>query len=437
MTGDKNISPWLAEGEPTAPALAGDVDVDVAIVGAGYAGLATALALREDRIEVAVLEAQCAGFGASGRNAGHLTPTIGKDLPTLARVFGRKRARALVALAETAVGYVEHLIERHSIVCGYAPVGNVVAAVHSRQHATVDRAARAAANLGAHGELLEPPDMRRRGLPRAFTRGFFEPTGGTLDPGGYVRGLRRAALSVGTMLFEETPVLRIEQTQPLVLHTARGRVRARQVVITTNAYTPTLREVRSTVLPIYVQLFQTAPLSAEQRAAVDWHGREGVYTAHEMLESYRLTPRGRIVGGAKHIRYGFGGRALPDVDPAVAVRLESVFRTRFPELRELEITHRWGGRIGFTLDFLPAVGRAGKHQNLLYAVGFAGHGIGLASYSGRMLADLLLERAGPGAALWSRTRIPLPPEPLRWLVVRGLAGLLGVTDRRTDRAAGS
>jgi glycine/D-amino acid oxidase-like deaminating enzyme len=436
MTGRQSISPWLAEAEPTAPALAGDVDVDVAIVGAGYAGLSAALALREDRTEVAVLEAQFAGFGASGRNAGHLTPTIGKDLPTLARVFGRKRARALVTLAETAVGYVEHLIERHSIACDYAPVGNVIAAVHARQNATVDRVARAAANLGAHGELLEAPDMRRRGLPQAFTRGFLEHTGGILDPGRYLRGLRRAAMSAGTMLFEGTPVLRIEQTQPLVLHTPRGKVRARRVVIATNAYTPTLREVRSTVVPIYVQLFQTAELSAEQRAAVDWHGREGVYTAHEMLESYRLTPGGRIVGGAKHIRYGFGGRALPDVDAAVAVRLESIFRTRFPELRELEITHRWGGRIAFTLDFLPAVGRAGKHHNLLFAVGYAGHGVALGSYSGRMLADLLLERAGPGAALWSRTRIPLPPEPLRWLVVRSLTGLLGVIDGRTDRAAG-
>jgi glycine/D-amino acid oxidase-like deaminating enzyme len=428
-------SPWLAGARSDATPLRADLDVEVAIIGAGYTGLSSALELRADGRDVAVLEAEFAGFGASGRNAGHLTPTIGKDVPTLVRVFGRQRARALLGLAEIAIRHVEERIVRHGIACDYVPAGNVVAAVHERQYAAVERAARAAAELGAHGSLLDEREMRRRALPAAFTRGFLEPLGGILDPGRYVRGLRDAAVAAGAALFERTPVVRVERGSPLLLHTPSGRVRARRVVLATNAYTPRLGFLTSRVLPMWVQLFRTAPLSAAQRAAIGWTGAEGIYTAHEMLESYRLTADGRIVGGAKYVRYGFGGRAVADADPGVANRLEEIFRRRFPALGDVAITDHWGGPIAFALDFLPAVGRTGPDDSVLYAAGYAGHGVALATYAGKMIADLVAGRAGPGAALWARRQIPLPPEPLRWLVVHGLTTIFGAIDRRVDRAA--
>jgi glycine/D-amino acid oxidase-like deaminating enzyme len=161
---------------------------------------------------------------------------------------------------------------------------------------------------------------------------------------------------------------------------------------------------------------------------VGWAGREGIYTAHEALESWRWTPDGRILGGAKRVRYGLRG---PDVDPAVAALLERTFRVRFPELADLRIARHWGGPIGFTLDFLPAVGRRG---NRIHAVAWAGHGLAQASYAGEMVADLLLERSGPGEALWSRRGWPLPPEPLRWMLARGIARLLEARDASVDRA---
>ena len=417
MTSVANVSPWLAEADELNPPLADDLEVDVAIIGAGLTGLCSALELQAQGLSVALIESATAGFGASGRNAGHLTPTIGKDLPTLTRFFGRERVRALLHLVETAIGYVETLIEQYAISCDYEPVGNIVAAVHPRQYANLDRAAAAAAAYGVAGELLEPDEMRKRGLPASFQRGYLEPHGGILHPGRYVRGLRRAALQAEIALYEQTAVQRIDATQPAVVHTPKACVRARHVVIATNAYTPTLGVLRSAVLPMYVQLFQTEPLSPAQHSLIDWRGHEGIYTAHEMLESYRLTSEGRIVGGAKHVRYGFAGRTLPDYSPALAASLELIFRLRFPQLSDLKITDHWGGPIAMALDFLPAVGRLGKHGNVLYAVGYAGHGVALASYAGRMLTDLLLERNGPGSALWSRRRLPLPPEPLRWLIV--------------------
>lgn len=429
----ENVSPWLDDVAAKAPPLAADIEVDAAIVGAGYTGLSAALELRKEGLSVALLEAEFAGFGASGRNAGHLTPTIGKDLPTLTRLFGRERVRGLVQLAEVAIDHVESLIREHRIECAYETTGNVIAAVHPRQHRNLDRAAAAAREYGVPGAILEATEMRARGLPAAFTRGYFEPHGGILHPGRYVRGLRAAALASGALLYEGTRVVRIEEGRPATLHTARGRVRARHVVLAANAFTPGLGFLGSAVLPLYVQLFRTAPLDDSQRKAVDWHGREGIYTAHEMLESYRLTADDRIVGGAKYVRYGFGGRVFTSPDRNLAMQLEETFRARFPELRGLAVTDHWGGPIAFSLDFLPVVGRAARNPNLLYSVAYAGHGLAQASYAGRMIADLLLERDGPGHALWTRRPLPLPPEPLRWLVVRGLTTFFGAVDRRVDR----
>jgi gamma-glutamylputrescine oxidase len=187
------------------------------------------------------------------------------------------------------------------------------------------------------------------------------------------------------------------------------------------------------LLPLYVQLLRTRPLTAEQLERIGWQGREGIYTAHEVLESWRLTADQRIVGGSKHARYALGGAELPDADPATATLLEGVLRRRFPEVPDVEIDGHWGGRIGFALDFLPVVGRTGTAGRILYSMSYAGHGIAMASYAGRMLADLASGREGPGALLWKRSTIPLPPEPLRWLVFRALIGFFEAVDRRVDR----
>jgi gamma-glutamylputrescine oxidase len=422
---------WMEGATPTAPTLAADLDTDVAIVGAGFTGLSAAIALRAAGHSAVVLEQEHVGYGASGRNAGHLTPVIGKDLPTLA-FFWRRRARALVELVELAVGQTEQMIAEHAIECAYEPVGNVMAAVHPHQHAVLDKAVRAAGALGLDAELLEPDAMRARNLPRAFTRGLLMRRGGILDPGRYVRGLRRAAEVAGARVFEETPVLRIAEGQPAVLETPRGRVRARTVVLGTNAWTPALGWLRGTIARFYVYLFATERLAPSQRAEIGWRGREGIYTAHEILESYRLTADHRIVGGAKTVRYGYRGRALAD-DPATFAFLEAAFRDRFPALRNVAVTHRWGGPIAFALDFLPAVGVTGRHRNVFYSAGYAGHGIAMASYAGTMIADLLLGREGPGRVLWGHRKVPMPPEPLRWLVAKGLVGTFAAIDRRVDR----
>jgi glycine/D-amino acid oxidase-like deaminating enzyme len=428
-----NVSPWLTSPPDVQPALASDRTADVAIVGAGFTGLSTALALKRAGVDVVVLEREFAGFGASGRNAGHLTPTIGKDLPTLLMLFGKRRAAALVRFAEDAVDCVEDTIRERRISCDYVPAGNVMAAVHPKQEARLRKAAAAAAEIGAHVRFLDGGALRARGVPPAFLSGALEERGGTLDPGKYVMGLRRAVLEAGIPLYEGTTVHDIADGPRPRIRAGAGTVTADRVVLATNAYTPALGRLRHTVCPLYVTLFETTPLTNAQLAALGWPGKEGIYTAHESLESYRLTARGTIVGGAKAVRYSYGGALRGGADARTLAIVIGAFRDRFPGLAKVPIAHAWGGWIGVTLHFLPALGTTGAGRNIHYAIGYNGHGVAAASAMGAILADRMLERPNEHATTLARFAPPLPPEPLRWLMVRGIMGVLNRLDARVDR----
>ncbi|HKJ35888.1 MAG TPA: FAD-binding oxidoreductase, partial [Solirubrobacterales bacterium] len=337
---------WLDPPPEAGPPLEGGSRVEVAIAGGGYAGLCTALELRRRGVAVAVLESELCGFGASGRNAGHLTPTIGKDLPSLLRGFGRERGGALVRLADSAVERVEGLISEHAIDCSYRPYGNVVAGIHMGQAKRLEAAARAGIELGAALRMLEPAELAERELPRSFVCGYLEQRGGVLDPGAYVRGLRAAAIAAGVEVHERTPLLEIDGgPNGLRLRTPRGELHAERLVVATNAYTRMLGTPDGGPVALWVSMLATEPLPLAVRERIGWSGEEGIYTAHEVLESHRLTADGRIVSGSRFVRYG-GRDPLPDHDPDVFARIETMMRSRFPEAEEVPVARFWSGPIG-------------------------------------------------------------------------------------------
>jgi glycine/D-amino acid oxidase-like deaminating enzyme len=425
---------WTGPPPDPQPPLEGDARADVAIVGGGLTGLSTALHLRESGVDAAVVERDFCGSGASGRNAGHLTPTIGKDLPTLVRLFGESRAAALARFADRSVGFAEDLFRRHGIDCDYAATGNVLAGLHPRQRERVRRAADVAARLGAKVAFLDEEEVRRRELPACVRFGVLEERGGTLDPGKLVRGLRAAAIRAGCRLYEGSEVRAIRADPAPRVETAGGSLRAERVVVATNAYTPaTLGLLRNRVVPLRVTLFATRPLEPGERARLGWPGREGLYTAHEVLESWRLTPDGRLLGGSRFVRYGFGSHLAAGDSPRLLRRLAALVPERFPGL-EAPIDVFWGGWIGSTLDFLPLLGTRGPGARLHFGLAYNGHGVAQACLFGRLLADAVLGRPSEEAEILARRGFPLPPEPLRWCLARGILASLELVDAFTDRA---
>ena len=431
-----DVSPYVEVPADLRPTLGADVRTEVAIVGGGYTGLSAALALAEAGVAAVVLERHFCGYGASGRNAGHLTPTICKDLPTARMLFGADTAAQLARFADHCVERTEQLIAEYGIDCDYHAGGNLMAVVHRSQERRLRQATDAARALGARMRFVETTEMRERGLPRAFLSGALEEAGGTLHPGKLVLGLRRVALERGIAIHEQTRVERIEPGRPLRVVTAGGTVTAERVLMATNAYAPEVGEPGRRLIPLYITLFETAPLTDVQLAAIGgWPGREGIYTAHESMETFRLTAERTIIGGSKDVRYFYdcaphrhGGDA--ESGKASVIR---AFRERFPELADLPVAHAWAGWCGFTLNFLPVVGRAPDVADYYYSAGYNGHGVAQATAMGGLLADLMLGRQNPWQSLVCRKPAWMPPKPLRYVAVKALLGSVNGVDRRIDR----
>lgn len=428
-------SNWWSGPETRQPELKNDLTIDVAIVGGGFTGLHTALALRQAGMEVAILERDFAGSGASSKSAGYVDGLIGKDLPSLLKITKLERARELCDFAREAVLRLEDLIRSDGIDCDYVGNGNINVAVHPRQTRRLQKLVGAGKDLGMHYTFLDEGALRERGIPPAFVSGVHDPVGGILNPGKLVKHFREKAIAAGVKLYEGTQVLRIKNGQPALIETDRATVTAKEVVLATNAFTMQLGWKKRFMAPVWNGMFESKPLSPEQRQILEWPGEEGLFTAHEKLESYRLTKRNTLISGGKvvHIPYGFN---LKDLAPEnIAIALEKVFRQRFPQLDDLQFQAFWGGWIGIPLDFLPGIGTTGKFGNIHYAMGYAGHGIPQTILAGEILAAKILRQQHPFGTVLDRRTLPIPPEPFKWLVSNLVDKALGIPDKKTDRLA--
>ena len=407
------------EGDPEpAPALAGDATADVAIVGGGYTGLWTALALRERApdLGITLVESEICGHGPSGRNGGFVHG-YWASLPGMLPVLGDERALELARAGEQIIPGIRAWAEARGEDVWLVEAGMLEASAAPAQDGSVEKAAAAAARVGRSDQIvaLTPEEVAQRVSSPVFRSGVFYPECATVHPGLLVRALRRAVLDAGIRVHEGTPVTAVRAGSPNELETPGGILRAAEVVLATNAaltgWSPAARNL--TNFGSYIVLTEPAP---EALAEIGWTGGEAIVDGRMFLHYFRTTNDGRVLMGSGSGPIGFGGR-IDDrfsLDRPTAARAEAGLRRLLPGLDGVRVERAWGGPIDVSADHLPFF-RTNPGTRIHYGAGYSGHGVGPAWLGGRILASLTLGADDE----WTRSPLAvrdvprLPPEPFR------------------------
>ena len=430
MTDYRAVSLWFdqldGEIQPRRP-LPEATDVDVAIVGAGYTGLWTAYYLTsiDPTLRIALIEAEIAGFGASGRNGGWCSALYPVSISTLATEVGRDAAIAQYLAMQGAVDEVGRVAAAEGIAADFAKGGTIVLARSSTQ---LERAAHEVTEAHAYGlrlDLLDAEAARARVQARNVLGATYTPHCAAIQPAALARGLAGVVESRGAAIYERTRATSIE---PGAVHTGRGVVRADVVVRATEGFTAQLPGLRRALAPVYSLVVATEPLPPATWDEIGLRARETFSDFRHLIIYGQRTGDDRLVFGGRGAPYHFGSRIRSAYDrvPSVFAGLEHTLVELFPALRDVNVTHRWGGPLGIARDWHASVG-FDQATGLAHAGGYVGDGVSTANLAGRTLADLITGRQTTLTGLpWVGHRSRnWEPEPLRWLGAN--AGLQAMT----------
>jgi len=380
---DQQRSLWRATA-PLAPAttpLEQSIDADVAIVGAGYTGLSCAIALAEAGHGVVVLEAHEIGHGASGRNGGQVIPGLKSDPDELVARYGRERGEALVRLSGGAADRVFALIAKHGIDCAARQSGWIQPAHSAAAARTIVARARQWAARRAPVELLAGERLKLLLGTDAYAAGWLDRRAGSLQPLSYVRGLAAVALRLGARIHTRSLVTGVvRRGDDWTALTASGEVRARQIVLATDAYSGVLWPELATN-QVIVTSVQTAtePLPDAIRSAILPGGHVASDT-RKLLYYFRLDADGRFVIGGR-------GSVSDEVSPRVYAMLRRIATRMYPGLEGVPWPYRWYGRVGITRDWLPHLAEIAP--GVWTVLGYCGRGVAMATTMGLVLGDML------------------------------------------------
>jgi gamma-glutamylputrescine oxidase len=361
------------------PVLEGDTDCDVCIIGGGFTGLSAALEMAERGLDVVLLEAHRAGWGASGRNGGQAGSGQRRDQDWLERAVGREDAHRLWDIAQQAKVLVKERVARHEIACDLKP--GILHVNHKRRfvaedHAYVEklRSEYGYADIRAVGDA-ESREMLGSTL---YYGGSLDLGAAHLHPLNFALGLGEAARAAGARIFERSPAVNFEAGDPAAVRTAQGHVRARFVILACNGYLDGLApRVAARVMPINNFVIATEPLG-EERARRVIRDDVAVTDSKFVINYFRLSADRRLLfGGGETYSYDFP----EDIKAFVRPYMLRVY----PQLADARIEYGWGGTLGITLSRMPYFARPAP--NVLTACGYSGHGVALATLAGQILAE--------------------------------------------------
>jgi glycine/D-amino acid oxidase-like deaminating enzyme len=420
---------WWADlgGLPAPrPALDGDREADVCIVGAGYTGLWTAYELlrADPSLAVIVLEREVAGFGASGRNGGWVLGEVSTGTRQRAAA-GEAAVAALERAARETVDEVGAACRREGINCDFVKGGSLTVAQTAPQLARLRAAPR--------GELLAGHEANARVRVAGLRGARFTPHCARVQPAKLARGLAAASERQGATIHERTAALDIA---PGRVRTPHGTVRARWVVRATEGYTAGLPGLERALLPLSSSMIVTEPLDDETWAQIGWEGCETLDDAAHAYIYAQRTADGRIaIGGrGRPYRFASGTDRAGEIPDATVRQLRARLTRLFPVLRDVRLDGAWTGVFGVARDWAAAVD-CDRDSGLCWAGGYAGEGVAAANLAARTLRDLILGHdtklarlpwVGHHARGWE-------PEPLRWLAVQTVYGAFRAADALEDR----
>jgi glycine/D-amino acid oxidase-like deaminating enzyme len=432
----RSYSFWLDDcpGELTPrPALEAPTDADVVIVGAGYTGLWTAyyLAKADPHLRIVVLEKEIAGFGASGRNGGWVSPFFATPLEKLAESHGRDAAIRMQRAMFGTVDEIGRVCAAEAIDARFHKGGSLWLSTSPAQTPRVKAVLAGQRAFGCGDDdwvWLERREALERVRVEGCLGGIFSPRYASVQPARLARGLAETVERLGVRICECTPAL---SAGPGGVDTPAGRLRADVVILATEAYTAQLPGHERDVVPVYDFMIATEPLPASFWEEVGWQEREVLSDGRYLLIYAQRTADDRIAIGGTQAPYFYGSRIDESLERPMALyeRIHTALRLLLPAMSDAQVTHRWGGVLGATRDwhtcaeFDPATGFG-------WAGGYVGDGVATANLAGRTLADLILRQDSDLVRLpWvgHRSR-PWDPEPLRWLAARGVGLVMGHAD---------
>ena len=409
-------------GEQRAP-LDGDVDADVAIVGAGYTGLWTAyyIAKADPSVRVVVVEKETAGYGASGRNGGWCSALFPASWGKIARSSSREDAVRMQRAMFDTVDEVGRVVAAEDLDVHWAKGGTIGLARTQTQvergRAEIDEAREW--GFGADDySWLSAEEMRGHANASDVLGGTYTPHCAAIQPARLARGLAQTVERLGVRIVERTPALALE---PGVVRTPYGSVRAQHVIRATEGYTPSLPGYRRTVAPVYSLMLATEPLPTALWQEIGLSRRETFNDGRHLIIYGQRTADDRFAFGGRGAPYHFGSVVRPEYDrePQVFAELRRVLIELYPAVADYAVTHTWGGPLGVPRDWYASVG-LDRTTGVGWAGGYVGDGVGTTNLAGRTLADLVLDRRDSDLLTlpWVGHRSPRwEPEPLRYVGV--------------------
>lgn len=433
---DDNTSMWARTAGPWQPGapLQGEVQADVVIIGAGFTGMSTALHLRRHRpdLGIVILEGRQVGNGASGRSGGMVLNWI-NGVDTTDEALTRR----VWDCTKDGIDQLEATIRDQGLDVPFRRDGCLETFTSAGRAAEAQRKVERLNAWGISLRFLQGAELAQRLRAQGVVGAILDPTTGQVHGLRLVRELARVLREQGVRIYEDSPVMAVEEGAQHVLHTPEGRVRAPAMVLATNGYTPRLGYFRTGLFPLHSHVIATAPLSPEQWQAIGWGpGLAGASDDLDRISYGSMTPDGRLLfGGGSNASYAYvyGDRTSFPRDPERGYRaVQEVLARYLPQAAELPIADRWVGTLGITLDRQCSIGVMGAHHNVYYGLGYSGHGVVLANVAGRVIADIYIGEGERWKDLpfYNKRLLPIPPEPLRWLGYHAFTALTGKSPRR-------